>query len=251
MSRSDSILLLALFVLFQCLAGSAAGLGQLSPGATSTAPTTVRQWHTAARLRFGLKRSRSGTLWIDAAGVSFSSPGNTPLEWSFQEIETLNIAAHRLVLTSYRNRPHHEPGDRRYRFDFQSELPPQLAQEIAQWLGKPSRDADPDRTAGSFAAIPAKHARYFGGSNGELRFGPAGIDFITAVAGDARAWRWADIQTIANPDPYHFRVAGYLETYEFDLKRPMSSQLFDRLWTYVYGQGLNPPKDEEEVSHAR
>jgi hypothetical protein len=96
--------------------------------------------------------------------------------------------------------------------------------------GKPNRNADPDPRAPSFASIPAKHERPFRGSNGELRFSAGGIDFITAVAGDARAWRWADIQTVANPDPYHFRVAGYLETYEFELREPMSAQSFDRLW---------------------
>jgi hypothetical protein len=122
---------------------------------------------------------------------------------------------------------------------------------MAQWLGKPSRNADPDRAAGSFAAISAKHSKPFGGSNGELRFGVGGIEFMTTVAGDARAWRWADIQTIANPDLYHFRVAGYLETYEFELKQPMTPQLFDRVWAYVYGQGLNLQEGAGEVGHAK
>jgi hypothetical protein len=171
--------------------------------------------------------------------------------WSFEAIESLDVAAHSIVLTTYENRPHHEPGNRRYRFDLQTQLPPELAERIARWLGKPSRNADPDRAAGSFAAIPAKHPKRFGGSNGELRFGASGIDFITTSAGDARAWRWADIQTVANPDPYHFRVAGYLETYEFELKQPMSPQLFDRLWAYVYGRGLNLPESAGEVGHAR
>jgi hypothetical protein len=166
-------------------------------------------------------------------------------------MQSLEISAHQLVLTSYENRHHHEPGDRRYRFELQTELPPQLAQDTARWLGKPSRNADPNQRAESFATIPAKHRTRFGGSNGELRSGVDGIVFITAAAGDARAWRWADIQTIANPDPYHFRVAGYLETYEFELKQPMSPQLFDRLWAYVYAQGLNLPKGAGEVGHAR
>jgi hypothetical protein len=173
------------------------------------------------------------------------------VRWSFQEIQDFEISPHRLVVTSYENRPHHEPGDRRYRFELQSDLSPQLAAEIAERLGKPNRNADPDLRAPSFASIPAKHQRPFGGSNGELRFGAGGIDFITAVAGDARAWRWADIQTIANPDPYHVRVAGYLETYEFELKEPMSAQLFDRLWALVYGQGLNLPEGAKEASHGR
>jgi len=170
--------------------------------------------------------------------------------WSFEAIESLDVSPRSIVLTSYENRPHHEPGDRRYRFELQSELSPQLAEDIARLVAKPSRNADPDPKAQSFASVPAKHRRLFGGSNGDLRFSADGIDFITAVEGDARAWRWADIQTIASPDPYHFRLTGYLETYEFELKQPMSPQLFDRLWAYVYGQGLNLP-ESEEASHAR
>jgi hypothetical protein len=250
-SRADSVLLLALFVLFPCFLGSAAGFPQSNPNATSAKPATSRPWRTPARLHCGQKRTRSGTLSVGAAGVAFAGPATPAARWSFQEIESLDISAHRLVLTTYENRHHHEPGDRRYRFDLQSELSPQLAAEIARWLGKPSRNADPDRATESFAAIPAKHRKPFGGSNGELRFDAGGIEFITAVPGDARAWRWADIQTIANPDPYHFRVAGYLETYEFELKQPMSPQLFDRLWGRLYGQGLNLPESAWEVGHAR
>lgn len=251
MSRSDWILLLVLLVLCQGPTGSAAVLRQSTPGLTSTPPAVVRRWQTTARLHLGLKRSRSGTLSIDAAGVAFSGSGTPSRRWSFQDIESLDISPHRIVLTSYENRPHHEPGNRRYRFELQSEFPPQLAEEVVGQLGKPSRNADPDPRAESFAAIPVKHPTHFSGINGELRFGTRGIDFITTAPGDTRAWRWTDIQTIANPDPYHFRVAGYLETYEFELKQPMSPQLFDRLWVYVYGQGLNLPKGAGEVGHAK
>lgn len=251
MSHSDWILQLVLLVFCQGCSSSAASLRGPIPSLTFTAPATGRPWQTTARLHLGLKRGRSGTLSIDAAGLAFASPGSPPRRWSFQEIERLDISPRFIVLTSYENRRHHEPGNRRYRFELQSEFPPQLAAEVVAQLGKPSRNADPDRGAESFAAIPAKHPTHFGGANGELRFSTRGIDFMTTAAGDTRAWRWSDIQTIANPDPYHFRVAGYLETYEFELKQPMPPQLFDRLWAYVYGQGLNLPEGAGEVGHAR
>jgi hypothetical protein len=173
------------------------------------------------------------------------------LRWSFREIQSLDISAHHLLLTSYENRPHHEPGDRRYRFELQSKLSPQLAEEIARWLRKPTRNADPDPRATWFAAIPAKHQRPLGGSNGELRFRADGIDFITPMAGDGRAWRWTDIQTIAQPDPYHFRLAAYREIYEFELKEPMSSQLFDRLWDSFYRRDVDLSYGAKEVNHDR
>ena len=188
---------------------------------------------------------------VGAGGVTFVRRGTPALRWPFSEIQGLEVSAHELVLRTYENRPHHEPGDRQYRFELQSDLSPQLAEKIAGWLGKPNQNADPDPRAQSFASIPAKRQKPLGGRNGELRFGAGGINFIAADAGDARAWRWADIQTIANPDPYHFRVAGYLETYEFELKEPMSAQLFDRLWACVYGQGLNLPESAKEASHER
>jgi hypothetical protein len=188
---------------------------------------------------------------IDGDGVAFAGRGTQALRWSFSEIQSLDISRHDLVLTSYQNRHHHKPGDQQYHFRLQSELPPQLAQEVARRLEKPARNGDPDPRAPAFAAIAAKHRRPLGGSNGELRFRTDGIDFLTAVEGDERAWRWADIQTIANPDPYHFRVGGYRETYEFELKHPMSSQLFDRIWESLYARDLNLAYGAQEADHDR
>jgi len=183
--------LLALIIIGLWVLGPAAGLPQII--ANGAPAGTNASWHTKAELRRGLRRKIPGILSIGREGVAFAGRGTLALRWPFSEIQTIGILPHELLLTSYENRPHHEPGDRRYRFELHSDLSPRLASEIAQWLGKPNRNADPDPRAPSFASIPAKHHRPFGGSNGELRFSPSGIDFITAVAGDARAWRWPDM----------------------------------------------------------
>jgi len=49
------------------------------------------------------------------------------------------------------------------------------------------------------------------------------------TARDARSWRWADLETLSNPDPYHLLVFGYRDAYAFDLKEPLSQALFNRL----------------------
>jgi hypothetical protein len=85
-----------------------------------------------------------------------------------------------------------------------------------------------------------------GGSNGTLRLKDSGIDYVTENRRDSRTWRWADIQTIANPNPYEFRVTGFRDTVEFDLKQPMPRVLFDLLWDHLYASGLNLSAAEGE-----
>jgi len=250
-SRSVSILLPLPISPFAQDRGFAAGLQQSARDATPAVVTGPYLWKTEARLHRGFGKSASGTLVVGPEGVSFTGGEKLSLHWPFREIEALDISPQKLVLTTYENRSHHQGGDRSYRFDLQSQLPPQLAEQVAQLVGKPNRNKDPDPRATWFATIPAKHQKTFGGSNGELQFRASGIGFITSVRCEARAWHWTDIQTIANPDPYHFRIAGYRETYEFELKQPMSPQLFDRLWDSVYARDLNVSSGSQEAIHER
>jgi hypothetical protein len=77
------------------------------------------------------------------------------------------------------------------------------------------------------------------------------IDFVAADGRDGRSWRWSDIQTLANPDPWDFRVMAYREIVEFDLKQPLSHDLFDKLWDILYAQDLNvaPAKGSQHEDH--
>jgi hypothetical protein len=239
MSRCHFTVALSFIVLVVLPCGFTSAQKRDDIGGVQTELQRPQSWQTSARLRRAFKTAEPGTLRIGPDAIAFAGRESFRRRWPFREIKTLEISAHQLLLTSYENRTRHRPGDRRYRFHLESALPSQVAEQITRSLGKPSRNANPELTAAVFASIPAKRRKPFGGSNGELRFRPAGIDFITDAAGEARAWRWADIQTLANPDPYHFRVAGLLEVYEFELKEPMSSRLFDRLWDSVYAPDLN------------
>ena len=249
MSRSALILTFTLLLVLP-EGGSTLGLqGRAGTPAPAEASAAL-PWQTEARLHRGFGRTTSGTLSVAYNGIAFAGAARS-MRWSFDEIQSLDISARELVLTSYENRRHHQPGDRRYRFELASALPPQVATAAAALLGKPSRNADPDARSTWFAVIPAKRQTAFGGSNGELHFRDLGIDFVTRQPGQARAWRWADIETIANPDPYHFRIAAYREICEFELKQPMSSELFDRLWDSVYARNLNQRAGALEGTHDR
>lgn len=207
-----------------------------SPSFAARAPSPP-PWKTPARLRRSFGRER-GVLEIGPREVIFHSAKGGTAEWTFADIQTFYITPHKLTITSYENRGWRLPGTKVYRFDLSRAVPSSVAAELADGVRKPSRNADPIPGQTGYALIPARHAAFTAGSNGVLRFTARGIEYITRSSGDSRAWRWADIQTIARPSLYEFTVEGFRETYRFELKQPMSQSLFDRLWNSVYGGGL-------------
>lgn len=198
---------------------------------------TFQAWQSSARLHHGL-RTIPGALTFNEAGVHFRPLKGAALNWTFPEIQTFYLTPRKLTVKTYANRGRYLPGVKTFRFALASAVPPRVAAELAACVGKPSRNADPNPNLPGFATIPARHPALLGGSNGVLQFGQDGINYVAASGSDSRSWRWADIQTLAHPDPYSFTVGGYRETYSFELKQPMSESLFDRLWDYVYGRGL-------------
>ena len=196
-------------------------------------------WQSPARLRQGLRKS-PGTLIIDAEAIQFRSAQGLSLHWPFVEVQTFDLLTpRRLVIKGYENRGRHRPGEKVFRLELDLPVPPAVAAALAERIGKPVRNGVPDPGAPSLATIPARHPTRTGGSNGVLRFRTEGIDYISAVGRDSRSWRWSDIYTLAHPDAYHLRVGGYRETFGFELKQPMSRELFDRLWDRVFARDLN------------
>jgi hypothetical protein len=207
---------------------------QAPPGSTAA---TATQWQSPARLRHPFTKTR-GTLAIDNRGVEFRPEKGPVLHWTFTDIQSFHLAANRLDLETYQNRSWHFPGDREFHFNLAIEMPPAVAEQFARQVHKPVENGRPDPNASGFASLPARRHAVMGGTNGVLHFREGGIDYVTLSGRGSRSWRWSDIETIANPNPYHFRVQGYRETFEFELKQPMPRQLFDRLWDAVYARGL-------------
>jgi hypothetical protein len=238
--RIDRISLMASLGIF-IMAASIHCASAQAPTGTSPAPHAEAplNWQSSARWRHGLFSKTSGTLLLTDSGVEFRPSRGQPMSWRFAEIQTFDLAPHRLSLTGYANRRWHLHGERSFRFDFETLLPPAVAANLAERVAKPVENGAPDASATAFATLGARHRTRRGGTNGTLRFRNTGIDYVTESGLGARSWRWADIETLARPDAFHFRVGGYRETFEFELKEPMSQKLFDRLWNDVYARGLN------------
>ena len=200
---------------------------------TLTAQATP-QWDSAARWHRTLEKSVPGTLFIDDDGVEFRSP-KLKEHWAWLDIYSFDLSGREFTLISYQNRPWREPGDRRFHFTLAQPIPPAVASEITRRVARPVRNGDPLPAAAAIDEIPAHRRAFPVGSNGILRLRNDGIDYVTKDGRDARSWRWDDIETIANPNPWELRVGGYRETAEFDLKQPMPRELFERMWDRLYG----------------
>ena len=216
------------------------------------------EWQSPAQFRLLLRKSIKGTLLFDKAGIEFRAPKFSH-RWPYGEIKTFDLSgARELVITDYENRHWHEPGERSFRFTLSQPMRPGTAAGFTRRVGRPvingdpnpgdpnpgdPNPGDPNPGAAVIADLPAHHRERFGGSNGTLRMREGGIDYVTADGRDSRSWRWSDIQTLANPNPWEFRVTAYREIVEFDLKRPLSPELFDRLWNSLYARDLSvaPP----------
>jgi hypothetical protein len=175
-----------------------------------------------------------GTLSIDSSGVEFKPEKGSPHRWTFLDIRILDLRPRRLIITEYEDRGRLRPGYRRHRFDLKAEMPPRVAAELAQRFGRPVKNGNPDPGITASGSMPARHRTLWGGTNGTLRFHDEGISYLSQAGEDSRSWRWTDIQTLSNPDPYHLLVFGYLETYSFELKEPMTRDLYDRLSEMIY-----------------
>jgi hypothetical protein len=211
-----------------------------------TNTTSGTSWQSPARRRHWPTKTR-GVLKIDEQGLEFRSGEAPVLKFSFLDVHTFFVAPHRLVIETYENRKHHMPGGKRYRFDLDQAVAPEVAAGLAREVQRPSQNAVPDPASPSAENIPARHRTRTGGTNGTLRIRDGGIDYVTSVPGDSRSWRWADLQTLSEPDPYHLFVFGYRDSYTFDLKEPISRALFNRMTDEIESHNASEQERRPEI----
>lgn len=190
-------------------------------------------WQSPATIKNRIIWKSSGTLQIGSTGIEFRSAHGLEYAWTFVDVKSFDLTPHTLIVESYQSKSFHRPGEKSFHFHLKEPIPATVAADMAEHVGRPVKNADPNPELPSFAAIAAHHRLNFGGTNGNLYFRNGGIDYVTH-GNDARSWRWSDINTVSSPDPYQLLVFGYLDTYRFDLKQPITRELLNRLTDRVF-----------------
>lgn len=222
------------------------GIFTVMPSGVSAQTQT---WQTPAKWHRTLEKAEPGTLTLDADGVEFRSP-KLSSRWKYSDIHTFDLSPRELTLLTYENRHWHEPGERPFRFTLIEPMPSEIAAQFTERVGKPVRNGEPIAGTSAIREIPVHRRGWTGGTNGMLRLKEDGIDYVndTENGRDSRSWRWSDILTLANPNPYEFRITAFREIDEFDLKQPLARDLFERLWDLLYAADLNL-SDGHEIRH--
>ena len=178
-----------------------------------------------------LPRREPGALDINEHGISYrSDDGKTALTLPFEDIREADVSVPgRIRLLTY------DVLKRAMIFRLREGLQDEgLARFLAEHLHRP--------VVGSYGLtqqnayrIPAYHRGLLSGSHGTLIIGSTGIEFASKKAKDSRTWLYRDIQTIGTPDPFHFRVSTYAETFTFDLKDRLPESAYRLATDKVYG----------------
>ncbi len=219
-------------------------------GNQASAEQRFMPWQSPAKLH-RMIGSEKGDVRISDDGVEFQPRNGHPLKWRFLDIQTFSLSSHTLVIKTYQNRKKHLPGMQRYRFDMNQSVPPEIASELSREVRRPSQNEVPDPAAPCIVTIPAHHRTLTGGTNGVLRFRDGGIDYVTSIAGDSRSWRWADLQTVSEADPYHLFVFGYRDTYTFDLKTMLPRSLFNHVSDEIWAHSESEMRDGSAALQSR
>jgi hypothetical protein len=188
----------------------------------------------------------TGTLTIDEGGVTYheisAHKRKHPHDrtWNYSDIQQLELSAKRIRVLTYIDSRWRLGAAREYSFtarnssDFSTayallkdRLDQRFIAELADAGIQPKWE------------IPVKHLGRVGGSQGLLIVGETSIVYQTGRKGEARTWRYGDIDNISSSGPFDFTLTtferakshyGNRKDFNFQLKEPLDGRKYDDLW---------------------
>jgi hypothetical protein len=225
--------------------------------------TSLSSIAVAAELRFDVRHERAlrdhpGSLTIDNAGISYhqvltekqqrkqkekpskKAPELESVRFDYQDIQQLRLSTDKLVLVTYKDRKWLLGIDKEYEFlivggrsfaEAYSMLKDRLDQRFVAAL------ADPQ--APVLWELPVKLQGRLQGSEGVLQVGSDHIAYRTDRRGEARTWRYGDIENISSAGPFQLTITTYerakthygsLRGFNFQLKQRLDEKRYQLLW---------------------
>jgi hypothetical protein len=198
----------------------------------------------------------NGTLVFDPASVEYrTADTHDARQWTFDDIKQIQILSPtRITIKTYEDQGWLRLGaDRTFEFELtEGEVPPELVSFFWSRVTLPvvtavlpNADVPPGRS------VPVKLRRRIHGSEGALQLYDDRLVYVTESAGDARAWRPADLRTVYQPDRYRLSIDVYegggdgTRTFSFDLKQPLPAGFMDLLWRWMHAPSLPHIGDRE------
>jgi len=170
-----------------------------------------------------IRKYCTGTLTVDAKGITFESVKHDTLTWAYPDIQQLTLRAKSIHILSYKDSSLKLGRDLRY--NFTGTIP--SAELYARWsqvLDQRFVAELPEIGDRPGLRFPAKLLDLTKGTESTLIFAADLVGF------GAHTWRYADIQSISSSGPFQLTLTTLQKQLRFQLKQPISESTYNQLW---------------------
>jgi len=191
-------------------------------------------------------RTGSGTLTIDQDGIAYNAEKDNKhrARWSFADIQEVKIESpQKIYIRTYEDVWWKLNRDRELKFEL---VEGEMGAEVVNFLRERLPGAlvsavftPPDDAA---YRVPVKHQHALGrGCEGQLVFSEEGIYYSASSSNHSRFWPMENIESLGRMSGSHIRItawehshSGSVRNFQFQLKQPMDSETYERLWRKIY-----------------
>jgi len=163
--------------------------------------------------------------------------------WAYGDIQQLEISPKRMRVLTYRDNKWKLGADREFTFDALSGANFTSAYSMLKdRLDQRFVAAVDDATVKPLWELPVKHLARISGSEGVLVFGRDRIVYRTDKKGEARTWRYSDIDNIGTSGPFSLTLTtferakthyGSRKDFNFQLKQRLEEARYNDLWRRI------------------
>ncbi len=191
-------------------------------------------------------RKGSGTLTIDQEGIAYTSEKDDGhnTDWSYSDIQEVKIESpQKIYIRTYEDVWWKLNRDRTLEFELvEGEMSAEAVDFLRERLPRALVSAVFTSPDDASYRVPAKHKHAFGrGCEGQLVFGKEGIYYSTSSSDHSRFWPMEDIESLGRISGSKIRItawehsdSGSVRNVQFQLKRPMDDETYERLWRKIY-----------------
>lgn len=199
-----------------------------------------------------VRKGCTGTLAVGEKGVSYEENEAAKKKkrkhphrwtWAYEDIQQLEVSPKRVRVLTYKDNKWKLGADREFTFDAlpgsdfagaYSMLKDRLDQRFVAVVD--------DATVQPLWELPVKHLGRISGSEGVLVFGRDRIVYRTGKKGEARTWRYSDIDNISTSGAFSLTLTtferakahyGSRKDFTFQLKQHLEEARYNELWRRI------------------
>jgi hypothetical protein len=213
-------------------------------GAALLVPWSARAENFKVRhdhLRGGCK----GELVFTDAGVEYKpeKKSSHAQSWRYADIQQMELDPEEISVLTYITSKLRGGADRIYHFKLLSgSITDEFRRQIADRLSRPLVSSVIPREGDARYTIPARLRHFMSGSQGSLEIGNEYVIYRADRKNESRVWRYTELLSIGSTGPFQLRIGALNKTggewgeeknFLFDLKRRLTPEEYDFLWTKI------------------